>query len=578
MTIAALFTLPVGVGASASIDLAGTGAVNPMKTLLYANGAADDETVFEISNDNVTWEDFPNSRFEGPETVLRTDISARYFRVRRIIATSGASAKASIATESATDVPGLQGGAWLNNDFSIRAADVTLDANNDAGVVVDSGALARNVTLPPAAAGVETGKAEMLSISRRGANAVQITPDGTDTINGVNAPITLLQSGDSVQLCRESSTGWRIVGGAYAGGKLSFHGALLPNSFPTTAALSPQLTTQFGYQADCTLNSVDVQLPAASSAGATDVSYAIKRIDAGAFNCTITPNGADGIDGKGEYLLRKGDAVILRSDGASQWRVIGTATTNDVTVNTKMNGPVGALPNQPMEDNGGITPVAAPQYRAGFLIDAAAGNIVVNLPPTGDLGDIAYVFTRKAESAFRIDITPDGADTINGVAAPFTGLINQDSVILKRVAGSTDWRIISDAKTYVGALQGQPENNASPFAVLPLHPSKELIIADAGGNTDFTMPSASTYRLHAVDVIKTGGAGGVGDSIQVFNGAAAVSDVISLNGLNAGDLAYAVFLDAVNGVFAAGGTLRVTAVKAAGDVSCIVTFDFTRLT
>ena len=94
-------------------------------------------------------------------------------------------------------------------------------------------------------------------------------------------------------------------------------------------------------------------------------------------------------------------------------------------------------------------------------------------------------------------------------------------------------------------------------------------VADAAtGNVDVTL----TYKERVIDawLVKTGGAGGASDTIQVKNGATAVSDAMSINVAQKAVVRAATIDDAAWEI-AAGGTLRVTRTKAsANNVACTV--------
>lgn len=90
----------------------------------------------------------------------------------------------------------------------------------------------------------------------------------------------------------------------------------------------------------------------------------------------------------------------------------------------------------------------------------------------------------------------------------------------------------------------------------------------ATGNVDTVI--ADKIRVTDVVVVKTGGAGGASDTLAVSNGAAAITDAISLNVADTVIVRPATIDDAQHAV-AAGGTLRVTRTKAsAANVACIV--------
>lgn len=97
------------------------------------------------------------------------------------------------------------------------------------------------------------------------------------------------------------------------------------------------------------------------------------------------------------------------------------------------------------------------------------------------------------------------------------------------------------------------------------------IAGGAAGNVDVLL----THKTRIVDVwaVHTGGAGEVGDTIQLFNGAAAISDAMDWGGADQVVVRAGTVDDAGHEV-AAGGTLRVTTTDsdAGGDVGAGVVY------
>lgn len=85
-------------------------------------------------------------------------------------------------------------------------------------------------------------------------------------------------------------------------------------------------------------------------------------------------------------------------------------------------------------------------------------------------------------------------------------------------------------------------------------------IPDAAGDYTKLLPVGSPgFRITHIEVLKTGGDGGLDDSVQVKNGATAISDAISLNVADK-TLTFPASLDDAQMDLAAGDTLKVTVV------------------
>lgn len=103
---------------------------------------------------------------------------------------------------------GSEFGAFINNVLRTTTVNTTID-KTEQGVVADMSVGNVAVALPA------TGTAaigETHTISRKGAtHTLTVVPNTTNTIDGVNAAITIEGDGDAVILSRESATGWRIL-------------------------------------------------------------------------------------------------------------------------------------------------------------------------------------------------------------------------------------------------------------------------------------------------------------------------------------------------------------------------------
>ena len=93
---------------------------------------------------------------------------------------------------------------------------------------------------------------------------------------------------------------------------------------------------------------------------------------------------------------------------------------------------------------------------------------------------------------------------------------------------------------------------------LPLLAIRVVITADVSASYNYT----TTRSLRIVDVMgyKNAVAGGAGDTLQVLNVAAAISDVVVLN-VAANTVFRALEVNQTNAPIASGGTLRITMVQ-----------------
>lgn len=107
---------------------------------------------------------------------------------------------------------------------------------------------------------------------------------------------------------------------------------------------------------------------------------------------------------------------------------------------------------------------------------------------------------------------------------------------------------------------------AAPAVGVPLVAMFEIPDA-ASADYDIAVPEA----IEVLDVLaqKTGANGGAANTVQVKNAANAISDALSLN-INDQALARAAAINDANSRIAAGGTLRLSTVKAGGNAACKV--------
>lgn len=93
-------------------------------------------------------------------------------------------------------------------------------------------------------------------------------------------------------------------------------------------------------------------------------------------------------------------------------------------------------------------------------------------------------------------------------------------------------------------------------------------VADAAtGNVDVV----TTHKIRVIDAwaVKVGALGGAANTVQVANGANAITDAMSINIADQA-VARAATIDDAQHEIAAGGTLRVIRTKAGGNAACIV--------
>ena len=125
---------------------------------------------------------------------------------------------------------------------------------------------------------------------------------------------------------------------------------------------------------------------------------------------------------------------------------------------------------------------------------------------------------------------------------------------------------MSTGYTLVLDVPATAAQNTAPGAVI----THRFDIADAAGSTDITVDEQ--FRVLGVTVVKTDGAGGAGDTVQILREANAITDAMSLNVPDQAAI-LPISLDDDRMTIPAAGTLRVTIVDGnagATDLACEV--------
>ncbi len=162
-------------------------------------------------------------------------------------------------------------------------------------------------------------------------------------------------------------------------------------------------------------------------------------------------------------------------------------------------------------------------------------------------------------------------DTINVLhtPSPGAGTLANDSVTTAKIPNGAVTEVKIAAATLTGLI-AKVVTDANVIGGLPvLH--RINIAGGAAGNTDVVL----THKTRVIDawVVHTGGAGEANDTIQVKNGANAISNAMDWSGADAA-LVRAASIDDAQHEIAAGGTLRVTTTDddAGGDVGAGIVY------
>jgi len=147
---------------------------------------------------------------------------------------------------------------------------------------------------------------------------------------------------------------------------------------------------------------------------------------------------------------------------------------------------------------------------------------------------------------------------------------NQTAIAAEIAAREALEANITDQDAMAGVLNAKSVATVADANVIGgIEVAHRIAIADAAtADTDVVL----TYKtmITQIEVIKTGGAGGASDTVQVKNGSTAITDAMSINVADK-IIVRPSTLDDAQMTIAAGGTLKITCTKAAAaNVACIV--------
>lgn len=159
---------------------------------------------------------------------------------------------------------------------------------------------------------------------------------------------------------------------------------------------------------------------------------------------------------------------------------------------------------------------------------------------------------------FALEAVGSGStDTINvlHVPSPGAGTLGAGTIGLTNIqAGSLDGTIAA--------------NKATSNVVGALGLIHMVTVPDAAGDVDVTL----THKTKVINAwfVKAGGNGGAGCTLQVLNSASAITEAFDASGTNDTVIGRFAQINDANSTINAGGTLRVTAAKSAGNIAAEV--------
>jgi hypothetical protein len=300
-----------------------------------------------------------------------------------------------------------------------------------------------------------------------------------------------------------------------------------------------------------------INLPSSVSVGNKFV-ITIKKIDSSTNTVTITPNGAETIDGYTDHVLYDyNDFVSLHCDG-SNWKVVAAESRGTIVTQTTSK-------TVNLGDEGKM-----------FNCNSSSGAIIMSLPSSASVGrGFTLSFKKIDTGANTVTITPSGTETIDGQV---NYVLDTQGQFITIKSDGANWYLLSEVSTgenfnLTNKISGLLlSNNAiQPTIKVDFAPG---YFVDNGLNNIFRLPTIMVKDLSVAWAAGTGN-GGKGFAAALANNTWYHCFVIAkVDGTV--DAGFDTDVNATNLLAAASGYVyyrRITSIKTKNSTTDIIIFN-----
>ena len=244
-----------------------------------------------------------------------------------------------------------------------------------------------------------------------------------------------------------------------------------------------------------------------TAVGYTGKIYKIKKVDSSANAATIDASTTETIDGAlTQVLVTQNQFITIISNGTN-WKIISKDNRLKTLTAISATGSYAALATDDI-----------------ILHNAAAGNLIINMPTALGISGRNYVVKKNNTSAGTLTISPSGAEIIDGTAytAGTSGIVlisPYDNAEI--VSNGTGWNVVSKSPQAVALTltDGNAVTTSTTFvdvsgatasiASITMTTSRKKVLATVAGTWGQSTIGSTNYLDLNIDGTRVGGTSGL---------------------------------------------------------------------